>query len=221
MHQGRRARCISRSPSNAPSQSSTYFWRAKGWHEHMIDPLLFENAREFRDWLKANAAVSTELIVAYRKIATGHPSMSYSESVDEALCFGWIDGVRRRIDDQTYAIRFTPRRPASIWSAVNIAKIKRLRAQGRMKPAGEKAFALRSKKKSAIYAHEQAVPTKLSLADVGIFKRNRRAWKFFEAAPPGYQKLALHWVTSAKKAETRASRLLKLIEACSIGERRF
>jgi uncharacterized protein YdeI (YjbR/CyaY-like superfamily) len=187
----------------------------------MIDPLFFENAREFRQWLEANAETSPDLIVAYRKIATGHASLSYSESVDEALCFGWIDGIRRRIDNQTYAIRFTPRRPSSIWSAVNIAKVKRLRSEQRMTHAGEKAFALRSEKKSAVYAHEQALPPELSLAQLKIFRRNQRAWQYFETTPPGYQKLALHWVTSAKKEETSASRLSKLIEACGIGERRF
>lgn len=159
--------------------------------------------------------------MAYRKIATGHASMSYSESVDEALCFGWIDGIRRRVDDQTYLIRFTPRRPSSIWSVVNIAKVGRLRAEQRMTHAGANAFALRSKKNSAAYAHEQALPPELSLAQLRIFRRNRHAWQYFETTPPGYQKLALHWVTSAKKEETRTSRLSRLIEACGIGERRF
>lgn len=189
----------------------------------MIEPLFFENARAFRQWLEVNAASSLELIVAYHKVATGRTSISYSESVDEALCFGWIDGIRRRVDDQTYAIRFTPRRASSIWSAVNIAKVARLRAEGRMTPAGEKAFALRSEKKSVIYAHEQALPPELSLSftQLRIFRRNRTAWKYFETTPSGYQKLVLHWVTSAKKEETKASRLSKLIEACVVGERRF
>lgn len=187
----------------------------------MIDPLFFENAREFRHWLKANAASSTELIVAYHKVATHRASMSYSESVDEALCFGWIDGIRRRIDDQTYAIRFTPRRSSSIWSAVNIAKVERLRAEGRMTHAGEKAFALRSEKKSAVYAHEQASLPELSFAQLRIFRRNRRAWQYFQTTPPGYQKLALHWITSARKDDTSALRLSKLIRACIVGDHCF
>jgi uncharacterized protein YdeI (YjbR/CyaY-like superfamily) len=187
----------------------------------MIEPRFFKTPQAFRQWLEVNAACSLELMVGYHKLASGRASMSYSDSVDEALCVGWIDGIRKRIDDQRYAIRFTPRRASSIWSAVNIAKVARLRAEGRMTPAGEKAFALRSEKKSVIYAHEQALPPELSFTQLRIFRRNRTAWKYFETTPSGYQKLVLHWVTSAKKEETRASRLSKLIEACVVGERRF
>jgi uncharacterized protein YdeI (YjbR/CyaY-like superfamily) len=185
----------------------------------MTDQLFFENAPAFRAWLESNAGSSSELLATYHKVRTGRACMSYSESVDEALCFGWIDGVRKRVDSRTYMIRFTPRRPSSIWSAVNIAKMERLRAEGRMTPIGEKAFALRSEAKSAVYAHEQALPAELSCAERRMFKRGRRAWKFFEATPPGYQRFVLHWVTSAKKAETRASRLSKLVEACVVGVR--
>jgi uncharacterized protein YdeI (YjbR/CyaY-like superfamily) len=185
----------------------------------MTDQLFFENAPAFRRWLESNAASSPELLAGYHKVDTGRASMSYAESVDEALCFGWIDGVRRRVDDHSYSIRFTPRRASSIWSAVNIAKVERLRAEGRMTPAGEQAFALRSEAKSAVYAHEQALPVELSFAERRMFKRSRRAWEFFERTPPGYQRFVLHWVTSAKKEETRASRLSKLVEACFVGMR--
>jgi uncharacterized protein YdeI (YjbR/CyaY-like superfamily) len=185
----------------------------------MSDRIYFESAAAFRQWLEANAATSSELLAIYHKVATGRASMSYSESVDEALCFGWIDGVRKRVDDDTYSIRFTLRRPSSIWSAVNIAKVERLRADGRMTPGGEKAFALRSEAKSAIYAHEQTFPSELSSAERRIFKRSRLAWKFFESTPPGYQRFVLHWVTSAKKEITRVSRLCKLVEACAVSER--
>lgn len=185
----------------------------------MIEPRFFANPRAFRAWLEANAATSTELLVGFHKVGSGKPSMTWSESVDEALCFGWIDGVTRRIDDETYCIRFTPRKPTSIWSKVNIAKYHKLEAEGRMTPAGTKAFSLRTEAKSGIYAFEQPGMPELSAAELRAFKCNKAAWKFFEATPPGYKKVVLHWVTTAKREETRASRLAKLIEACAAGER--
>jgi uncharacterized protein YdeI (YjbR/CyaY-like superfamily) len=187
----------------------------------MREPLFFENAPAFRKWLESNGKASTELLVAYHKVATGRPCMSYSESVDEALCFGWIDGLRKRIDDHAYSIRFTLRRASSIWSAVNIAKVERLRRDGQMTADGEHAFARRSEEKSGIYAHEQALPAQLSIAERRLFKRSREAWKFFVSTPSGYQNFSLHWVVSAKKAETRASRLSRLIEACAVSTRLF
>ena len=207
---------ISVSPAlPSPLQSPLHCHRFPG----MSEPLLFENAVAFRGWLASNGKISTELLVAYHKVATGLPCMSYSESVDEALCFGWIDGVRKRVDDHVYSIRFTLRRASSIWSAVNIAKVERLRREGRMTPDGESAFANRSEEKSGVYAHEQARPAVLSPAERRLFKRTRGAWEFFESTPPGYQKFSLHWVTSAKREETRASRLTKLIEACATSTR--
>ncbi len=185
----------------------------------MSDQIYFETAAAFRQWLESNAATSSELFAMYHKVATGRASMSYSESVDEALCFGWIDGVRKRVDDDSYSIRFTLRRPSSIWSAVNIAKVERLHEEGRMTPSGEDAFALRLVTRSAVYAHEQASPAELSSAERRVFKRSRLAWKFFESTPLGYQRFVLHWVTSAKKEETRASRLCKLVAACAVSER--
>jgi uncharacterized protein YdeI (YjbR/CyaY-like superfamily) len=183
------------------------------------DLVFFKNARAFRAWLQCHAHSATELLVAYHKVATGRACMTWTESVDEALCFGWIDGMRKRVDDHTYVIRFTPRQPASIWSAVNIAKVESLRAAGQMTPAGEQAFALRSATRSAIYAHEQPAPAELASAELRLFKRQRNAWKFFEASPPGYRKLVLHWATSARKEETRALRLSRLIAACVAGKR--
>ncbi|WP_377703611.1 YdeI family protein [Pseudoduganella sp. UC29_71] len=182
-------------------------------------PMFFSDASQFRAWLEAHAASAPELLVGYHKVGSGKPSMSWSESVDEALCFGWIDGVRRRVDDDTYTIRFTPRRPTSIWSAINIEKMAKLRAEGRMTPAGEQAFALRSEKKSVVYSHEQAETAELSAAERKQFKAHAQAWQFFEATPPSYKKRLLHWVTSAKKEETRAGRLSKLVDACAAGER--
>jgi uncharacterized protein YdeI (YjbR/CyaY-like superfamily) len=182
-------------------------------------PVFFQNARAFRAWLQCHARNAPELLVAFHKVATGRTCMTWTESVDEALCFGWIDGVRRRLDEHAYVIRFTPRQRASIWSAVNIAKVESLRAAGRMTPAGENAFALRSAERSAIYAHEQAAPAELASAELRLFKRQRSAWKFFNGSPLGYRKSVLHWTTSARRRETRAARLSRLIAACLAGER--
>jgi len=145
--------------------------------------------------------------------------MRWSESVDEALCFGWIDGVRRRIDDDTYSIRFTPRKPSSIWSVVNIAKMDALRAQGKMLPAGEAAFALRVEAKSGIYAHERSDVPELSEDELTRLRREPMAWDYFETCPPGYRKTILHWITKAKKSETRAKRFDQLLQACALGKR--
>lgn len=184
-----------------------------------MTPSFFETADAFRAWLDTNASTASELLVGYYKVATGRPSMSWPESVDEALCVGWIDGVRRRIDDSASSIRFAPRKANSIWSAVNIAKFEQLRAQGRMTAAGESAFAHRTEVKSGIYAHEQQFAAELSPDEVVSFKQHELAWRFFDATPPSYKKVILHWVTTAKRAETRTSRLAKLIEACAAGQR--
>ncbi len=145
--------------------------------------------------------------------------MSWSESVDEALCFGWIDGVRKRIDDETYSIRFTPRKATSIWSAINIAKFEQLLAQGRMTPAGSRAYAGRTESKSVVYAYEQSATAELSCSEIKQFKRHTAAWRFFEATPPSYKKVILHWVTTARRDETRATRFAKLVDACGAGQR--
>lgn len=185
----------------------------------MKSPTFFKTPTGFRRWLEANAARKSELLVGFRKVSTGLPSMSWSESVDEALCFGWIDGVRKRIDDQSYSIRFTPRKPASIWSAINIAKFKQLESAGRMTPAGFKAFAHRADAKSVVYAYEPPSTAELSPAELREFKREKAAWRFFERTPPSYKKVVLHWVTTAKKPQTRVSRFSKLLQACTSSER--
>jgi len=184
-----------------------------------MTPTFFADATAFRAWLEAHAAGSSELLVGFHKVGSGSPCMSWSESVDEALCFGWIDGVRRRIDDETYSIRFTPRKPSSIWSVVNIAKMDKLRAQGKMRPEGEAAFALRSAAKSGVYSHERLDVPELSPAKLVRFRRDAAAWAYFETVPPGYRKTVLHWITNAKKDETRAGRLDKLMQACAAGKR--
>lgn len=185
----------------------------------MNTPTFFPNTKAFRHWLEAHADSATELLLGFYKVGTGQPSMSWSASVDEALCFGWIDGVRRRIDEAAYSIRFTPRKPGSIWSAVNIAKVAQLQTDGRMTAAGAQAFARRTEARSLLYAHEQAQTAELSAAELLEFERNTVAWHFFERTPPGYKKVLLHWITSAKKPETRAVRLAKLIGASGFGQR--
>jgi len=185
----------------------------------MAEPTYFHNAAAFRAWLAAHAHEASELLVGFHKVGSGRPCMSWSESVDQALCYGWIDGVRKRIDDARYTIRFTPRKPGSIWSAVNIDKIARLRELGLLMPAGEAAYALRSEDRSRVYAHERDAPAELAPDDLARFQAQSAAWAYFASCPPGYRRVMLHLVTSAKKPETRAARLDKLIEACAAGRR--
>ena len=185
----------------------------------MALPRFFEDNLAFRTWLSANAATASELLVGFHKVGTGSPCMSWSESVDEALCFGWIDGVRKRIDESSYSIRFSPRKRTSIWSAVNIEKYEKLTREGLMTPAGAQAFAHRTAKKSAIYAYEQEHTAELTSQEVEAFKKTPGAWSFFDACPPSYKKVALHWVTTSTREETRSSRLAKLVQACAIGQR--
>lgn len=141
--------------------------------------------------------------------------MSWPESVDEAICFGWIDGVRKRIDDRTYQIRFTPRKPGSIWSLVNIEKAQTLLSQGRMQAPGIAAFEARTEGKTGVYAFERQAPAELQEAEVVAFKQKQHAWAYFEKCPPSYRKVMLHWVTTAKQHATRERRLAQLIEACA------
>jgi uncharacterized protein YdeI (YjbR/CyaY-like superfamily) len=182
-------------------------------------PVFFSTVSMFRIWLNDHSATEMELIVGYWKVGSQRPSMTWSESVDEALCFGWIDGVRKRIDDESYQIRFTPRRPNSIWSAVNISKFLQLQAAGRVTKAGERAFACRTEEKSKVYAYEQPEDAELTPRELKEFRLNKSAWLYFANCPPGYRKTLLHWVASSKKEETRANRLRKLIEACADGKR--
>ena len=185
----------------------------------MTTPLFFETAAAFRSWLECHASKASEQLVGFYKVSSGHPSMTWAESVDEALCFGWIDGVRKRTDDDSYSIRFTPRKTSSIWSAVNILKVKQLQDQGRMLPAGLAAFSHRKQEKSVVYAYEQEVIAQLSPLELRHFKRDITAWTYFEQCPPSYKKVLLHWITTAKRAETRATRLNTLMTACAEGKR--
>jgi uncharacterized protein YdeI (YjbR/CyaY-like superfamily) len=176
-----------------------------------MEPTFFATPEDFRAWLQEHHATAAELLVGFHKKGSGRPSITWPESVDQALCFGWIDGVRRRIDDERYSIRFTPRRPRSIWSAINVKRVGELAEQGLMHPAGMAAFERRSDDKTAIYSYERHTAAKLEPAMEREFKRDERAWAWFEAQPPSYRRTATHWVISAKKPETRERRLRQLI----------
>ncbi|MEP6921995.1 MAG: YdeI/OmpD-associated family protein [bacterium] len=171
----------------------------------------FKTPADFRKWFEKHHDQKTELWVGFYKKDSGKPSITWPESVDEALCFGWIDGVRKKVDDVSYKIRFTPRRPRSVWSSVNMKRIAELTEQKRMQPAGDRAFAARLENRSGIYAYEQRTP-ELPDPYAKRMQKNKEAWKFFQSQPPGYRKLATWWVVSAKKDETRLKRLEKLIE---------
>jgi uncharacterized protein YdeI (YjbR/CyaY-like superfamily) len=184
----------------------------------MPDAVFFDSAAKWRAWLAQHHTSEPECLVGFVRVTTGKANLTWSQAVDEALCFGWIDGVRRGIDDHSYSIRFTPRKPASTWSAVNVNKVAALRASGRMTAAGEAAFAARREAKTAIYAYEQE-PSELSAADSDDFRADPAAWAFFERQAPWYRRNAIHWVTSAKRDETRERRLAQLITDSAAGRR--
>lgn len=183
------------------------------------EPVFFAAAARFASWLAENAASAPQLIVGFHKRGSGLASMTWPEAVDEALCVGWIDGVRANIDATSYRIRFTPRKPTSTWSAINIERVRVLRDRGRMTTAGLDAFAQRREARSGTYAYEQADRAALGRAEEALFRRNRPAWKFFQAQPPGYRHLVVWRVISAKRDATRQARLAKLIAASQNGER--
>jgi uncharacterized protein YdeI (YjbR/CyaY-like superfamily) len=177
-----------------------------------MEPTFFATPSEFRSWLEEHHDNTRELLVGFYKKGSGKPSITWQEAVAEALCFGWIDSVRIRIDDTSYANRFTPRKPRSNWSAVNIKLVEDLINRGLMRPAGLRAFEQRTEEKSQIYAYEQRNAAELDDAYEQQFRANAEAWNFFQAQPAGYRKTAIWWVISAKKEETRLKRLGTLIE---------
>ncbi|MBC8112562.1 MAG: YdeI/OmpD-associated family protein [Verrucomicrobia bacterium] len=181
-------------------------------------PLFFPVQADFRSWLEQNHDTEKELLVGFYKVGSGKPSLSWSQSVDEALCFGWIDGVRKSIDDQRYCIRFTHRKPGSIWSAVNLKKIEDLTQQGLMQPAGIAVFEKRNLSRAGLYAYERE-PVALDEDSEKTFKENQKAWLFFQSQPPSYRKPALNWVMSARQTATRQKRLQELIEDSEVGLR--
>ena len=183
-----------------------------------MNPKFFKTPAAFNKWLAANHAKSKELWVGFYKKNSRKLSIDGPESVDEALCFGWIDGIRKNIDEKSYKIRFSPRKPGSIWSAVNNRNVERLIKEERMQSAGLKAFAARKENRSGIYSYEQRSP-ELVEPYLGKLKRNKAAWKFFKAQPPGYRKVMNWWVVSAKQEATRLKRIEKLIEESAQGRR--
>lgn len=176
-----------------------------------MDPTFFPDQLDFRKWLDENHNKKTELLVGFYKVGSGKPSMTWSESVDHAICYGWIDGVRRSIDKDSYSIRFTPRKATSIWSNINIKKVEELTKQGLMKPAGIASFEKRTESKSGIYSFERD-PLGLSKEFEEKFKANKKAWDLFKTMAPSYQKTAIHTVMNAKQEKTRLSRLDELIQ---------
>jgi uncharacterized protein YdeI (YjbR/CyaY-like superfamily) len=183
------------------------------------EPRFFATPQEFRAWLEDNHATATELLVGFHKAGTGRESMTWTESVREALCFGWIDGVRRSLGAESYTIRFTPRKPASTWSTRNVRHAEELIAEGRMAEAGLAAFEARTPERTGIYSFERRDPPRLAQAQQDEFRAHPAAWEFFESQPPSYRRTALHWVVSAKREETRARRLAKLIDDSEAGRR--
>lgn len=191
----------------------------------MADPVrlsmkitFFRTPSDLQTWFEQHHTTIRELWVGYYKASSGKPSITWPESVDEALCFGWIDGIRKSVDDLSYTIRFTPRKPGSIWSAVNIKRAQALTEQGRMQPAGLKAFQAREENRSAIYSYEQRNAT-LNEPYAKRLRQNKAAREFFQAQPPSYRKAASWWVVSAKQEETRLKRLEQLIADSAQGRR--
>jgi len=175
-------------------------------------PTFFPTPSDFRAWLEANHDKFHELLVGFHKKSSGKPSITWPESVDAALCFGWIDGIRKSLNETSYTIRFTPRRSTSTWSAVNIKRIRQLKKMSLMHPVGLKAFAARSAKKSGIYSYEQRKSAQFTREQEKQFRANKSAWEFFRSQASWYQRVTTHWVISAKKEETRLKRLSVLID---------
>jgi uncharacterized protein YdeI (YjbR/CyaY-like superfamily) len=180
-------------------------------------PTFFARPEDFRAWLERHHGAHTELLVGLWKKGSGKPSITWPESVDEALCFGWIDGVRRSLGEDAYTIRFTPRRKTSIWSAINVGRVRELTRQDRMRPAGLRAFEARTPERTGVYSFERAVAAKLSPEQERQIRKNPAAARYLDAQPPGYRRVVAHWITSAKKPETRQKRLDQLIADSAAG----
>jgi len=179
-------------------------------------PIFFAKQSDFRKWLQKNHKRKTELLVGFYKVSSGKPSMTWSQSVDEALCFGWIDGVRKSIGKDSYQIRFTQRKPTSIWSAINIKKVEELTKEGLMQAAGFASFEKRRESKSKIYSYEKD-KVELTPNLKRRFKANKKAWEYFQSLAPSYRKVSAHWVMSAKQETTQIKRLNQLISDSAAG----
>jgi uncharacterized protein YdeI (YjbR/CyaY-like superfamily) len=184
-----------------------------------MEPTFFATPAEFRAWLEANHQTATELLVGFHKRGTGKPSITWPQSVDQALCFGWIDGIRRSLGPESYTIRFTPRKARSNWSAVNIKRVRELMEEGLMTPAGRAAFEARADERSAIYSYEQRQAPEFTAEQEALFRANPAAWEFFQAQAPSYRRVSTYWVVSAKREQTRSQRLARLIEDSANGRR--
>lgn len=179
-------------------------------------PVFFKTPATFRKWLAKNHKKSPNILVGFYKVTSGKKSITWPQSVEQALCFGWIDGIRKSIDKESYYIRFTPRKPTSIWSAINIKKAEELISNGSMEPAGLASYKKKSENKSRIYTYEKA-PVILAAEFEKIFKANKKAWKYFQSLAPSYRKPSLNWVMSAKQKATRIKRLTELLADSEAG----
>ena len=185
----------------------------------MAEPIYFADAEALQAWLAVNAATAGEVAVGFVKRTGKSAGLTWRQAVDEALCVGWIDGVRRRVDPERYRIRFTPRKPGSTWSAVNIERFAALQAEGRVTAAGLAAFEKRTEKKSRTYSYEQERSPEFSPAETKTFQRDKAAWAFFETLPPSYRRKLTWWVVSAKQEATRAKRFASFVQACAVGRK--
>jgi uncharacterized protein YdeI (YjbR/CyaY-like superfamily) len=183
---------------------------------NILTPTYFATQQHFREWLEKNQDKETELWVGFHKVDSGKPSITWPESVDQAICFGWIDGLRKSIDAERYCIRFSPRKPTSTWSGINIRKVEEMNKLGLMHPAGLAAFEKRNERKSEVYSYENK-PERLSDEYENMLQSNPKAWEFFQSQPPSYQKTATFWVMSAKQEPTRQKRLAELIADSDAG----
>jgi uncharacterized protein YdeI (YjbR/CyaY-like superfamily) len=183
----------------------------------VAEPVFFPTEADFRRWLQANHEIAPELLVGFWKKSSGKPSIDWPQARDQALCFGWIDGIRKSMGEDAYTIRFTPRRKGSIWSKVNVERFEALKAAGQMTAAGEAAYE-RDRHRSGVYSYEKPLAS-LTPAEEAMFRKNKDAWADWQQRPPGYRKTVLGWVTGAKRPETRAKRLFQLIEVSAVGRR--
>jgi uncharacterized protein YdeI (YjbR/CyaY-like superfamily) len=183
-----------------------------------MEPIFFPNTVSLRRWFEDNHLKAIELVVGYYKLSAKKETITWSESVDEALCFGWIDGIRRSIDEERYQIRFTPRKPGSNWSAVNIEKVENLIRSGKMREAGLKAYSRRKEKKSRVYSYETAREFHLPEEMAAEFMKNTTAWDYFQSQAPSYRKITIRWVLTAKQDATRLKRLNELISSSAAGD---
>jgi uncharacterized protein YdeI (YjbR/CyaY-like superfamily) len=181
------------------------------------EPIYFDSPAALRDWFDANHETADELWLGYHKKATGRPTVTWQEAVEEALCVGWIDGVRYSVDAERSRQRFTPRRKGSNWSSINVANVERLTAEGRMRPAGLVAFAARTPQRTGVYSYEQRREARLSPEEEAAFRADEAGWSWFQGRPPSYRRPAVWWVVSAKRPETRGRRLATLIEESAAG----